>query len=73
MKELNVTHDNASFFSQSTKSPPKYVYCHISQRKAWYLDMIVSQITCWLVFFWLTEFIDQIDLKAPYQTLTSAV
>lgn len=38
IKELNVTHNNASFFSQSSQSPPKYVYCHISQRKAWYPD-----------------------------------
>lgn len=25
-------------FSQSSQSTPKYVYCHISQRKAWYPD-----------------------------------
>lgn len=26
IKELNVTHNNASFFSQSSQSHPKYIY-----------------------------------------------
>lgn len=53
IKELNVTHNNASFLSIISK-PPKIYLCHISQRKAWYLDILRSW-KCWRFVWKITE------------------
>lgn len=64
IKELNVTHNNASFFSQSSQSHPKYIYCHISQRKAWYPDILRSW-KCWRFVWKITE-TEMIDCFTNY-------